>query len=184
MRNRNGSNTATVGVLVLLLFGAATNGMGQTRPTPAGQTSRRQTNMAPLESLPGGSHHAQVLAYRDTLATLARTLEGQVRGAKTVNLDLVRPEVAEMRRRLDQILEHHQAQITMIGDQAKPPRMQHLETRLAELGEDLTDLESEMSGATPDPRKVAARAAEIVRHCAALSAMPVDAKPRVARKTP
>ncbi len=183
MTSRNGSRgAATVGVLILMLCGATTTGMGQT--APAVKTPERQHNMKSLEALPGGSHHAQALAYRDTLATLARALGAQVRGATTVNLAVVRPEVAEMRRRFAQIEEHHQIQVTMMGDQAKPPRMQHMETRMAELGEDLTALESAVNAASPDPKKVAGEASEILRHCAALSALPVDAKPRVARKTP
>lgn len=185
MAGRHGSRgAATVGVLVLLLCGATTNGMGQTSSPPAGKTPGRQHNMKRLEGLPGGSHHAQAMAYRDTLATLARALGAQVRGATTVNLDLVRPQVAEIRRRLGQIQEHHHLQMSMVGDQAKPDRMEHFETRLAELAEDLTALESEVNAGTPDSKKVAAEATEIVKHCAALSAMPVNAKPRVVRKTP
>ena len=185
MTSRNGSMIlVTAGCLALLLNGATSAAIAQTPPPPTGAARARQHDMMSPQGLPGGSHHVEAMAYRDTLATLARALGTQVRGATTVNPDLLRPQVAEIRRRLGQIQEHHQLQMTMMGDQAKTSRMEHFETRLAELGEDVEELESEVSVGTARPKKVAARANEILRHCAALSAKPVNARPRVVRKTP
>lgn len=76
--------------------------------------------------------------------------------------------------------QHHQAQMTMMGDQMKPPMsgtMKNMETRLTALSEHLTALESEVNASTPDPRKVSEHTTEILKHCAGMSAMPAKAKP-------
>ena len=121
--------------------------------------------------MPGGSHQALLMAYRDNVATFARAIQRQATLAKAVDLDLARPAVAEMRRSFGQIQLHHQAQIAM-GDQSRQQR----ETRLTALNGHLTALESELNGTTPDPKKVAAHATEILHQCASVS-LPAEAKP-------
>jgi len=146
--------------------------------------------MQGMSSMMGGPHHVLAMAYRDNLATFARALRGQVTQSKTVNLDLARPAVTEMRRSFDQMKQHHQAQMTMMmgdqtkppmmGDQSKPPmsgKMEQMETHLTALSEHLTALESEVNASTPDPRKVSEHTTEILKHSAGMSAMPAKAKP-------
>jgi hypothetical protein len=82
-------------------------------------------------------HHVLAMAYRDNLVTFARALRTQVTQSKSVNVDLARPAVSEMRRSFDQMKQHHQAQMAMMGDQAKPAMsgmMQQMEPAERTLG--------------------------------------------------
>jgi hypothetical protein len=145
---------------------------------------QHQEGMKGMEGMSGmmeGPHHVLAMAYRDNLAMFARALHGQVARSKTVDLELARPAVAEMRRSFDQMRQHHQAQMTMMGDSTKPAMSgtmpPHTETHLTALSEHLTALESEANASTPDPKTVSAHTAEILRQCAAMSAMPTKANP-------
>jgi hypothetical protein len=152
MKTRNHSMApAAAGLLALLLSGATATGMAQT-PTPApGKMPQHKEGMQGMSGMMGGPHHV-----------------------------LARPAVAEMRRSFDQMRQHHQAQMAMMGDSTKPAMsgtMQHMETHLTALSEHLTALESEVNAGTPDPKKVSEHSTEILKQCAAMSAMPPKAKP-------
>ncbi|NOT09165.1 MAG: hypothetical protein HOP28_13280 [Gemmatimonadales bacterium] len=168
-----------------LMIGATASGLAQNPPPPA-KVPPHQEGMKGMHAMPtmgdmmGGPHHVLAMAYRDNLATFAGALGGQVPQAKTVNLDLAGPAVAEMRRSFEQMRQHHQAQMTMMGgrmDSTMSGMMQHMETHVSALREHLTALESEVNAGTPDPKKVLEHTTEILKHCSAMSAMPAKAKP-------
>jgi cytochrome c556 len=174
---------AAASLLALLMSGATTTGMAQApTPTPA-KMPQHQEGMKGMQGMSGmmeGPHHVLAMAYMDNLATFARALGAQVTQSKTVDLDLARPAVAEMRRSFDQMKQHHQAQMTMMGDQTKPSMsemMQQMGTHLTALSNHLTALESEVNASTPDPNKVSEHTTEILKQCAGMSAMPGNAKP-------
>jgi hypothetical protein len=171
---------AAASLLALLISAVSATGAAQTpTPTPAGMP-QHQEGMKGMQGMMEGPHHVLAMAYRDNIATFARALRSQVDRSKTVNLDLARPAVSEMRRSFDQMKQHHQAQMSMMGDQARPAMsgtMQQMETRLATLNEHLTALESEVNASTPDPKKVSVHTSEILKQCAGMSAMPGKAKP-------
>ena len=180
MDNRRHSKVAVAAAL--LMVGATVTGIAQNPPPPPAKMPAHHEGMKGMQAMPamGGPHHVLAMAYRDNLATFARALGGQVTQAKTVNLDLAGPAVAEMRRSFEQMRQHHQAQMTMMGgrmDSTMSGMMQHMETHLAALGEHLAALESEVNGGTPDPKKVQERTTEILKQCTAMSAMPAKAKP-------
>jgi hypothetical protein len=164
------------------MSGAAAPAAAQT-PTPPGKMPQHQEGMKGMEGMSGrmeGPHHVLAMAYRDNLAMFARALQGQVARSKTVDLDLARPAVAEMRRSFDQMRQHHQAQMTMMGDSTKPAMsgtMQHMETNLTALSEHLTALESEANASTPDRENVSEHTTGILKQCAAMSAMSPKANP-------
>jgi hypothetical protein len=174
---------AAAGLLALLMSGVWATGMAQApTPTPATMPPHQEgmKGMQGMSGMMGGPHHVLAMAYRDNLATFARALQAQVTQSKTVNLDLAQPAVAEMRRSFDQMKQHHQAQMAMMGTQPKPAMsgtMQQMDARLAALNEHLTALESEVNASTPDPTKVSEHTTEILKQCAGMSAMPGNAKP-------
>jgi hypothetical protein len=171
---------AAAGLLALLISGVAATSMAQT-PTPTpGNMPQHQEGMQGMSGMMEGPHHVLAMAYRDNLMTFARALGAQVAQSKTVNLDLARPAVAEMRRSFDQMKQHHQAQMAMMGDQPKPAMsgmMPQMETSLTAISDHLTALESEVNASTPDPKKVSEHTTEILKQCAGMSAMPGNAKP-------
>jgi hypothetical protein len=183
---RHSTIPAAAGFLALLMSGAAATAAAQSPTPPPGKMPQHQEGMKGMKGMEGmsgrmeGPHHVLAMAYRDNLAMFARALQGQVARSKTVDLDLARPAAAEMRRSFDQMRQHHQAQMTMMGDSTKPAMsgtMQHMETHLTALSEHLTALESEANASTPDPEKVSEHTAEILKQCAAMWAMPPKANP-------
>jgi hypothetical protein len=177
--------TRTRALLALLTIGTATIGRAQTPPPAPGKMPEHHKAMKDMQGMSdmmNGSHHVLAMAYRDNLATFAKALNGQVTRSNTVDPDVARPAVAEMRRSFDQIQQHHQAQAAMMADHMNPPMtdmMHHMDTHLTELGEHLTALESEVNAATPDPKKVAEHTSEILKQCTEMSAMPAMPKPKV-----
>jgi cytochrome c556 len=174
---------ATAGLLALLMSGVTAIGTAQAPTQSAAKMPQHQEGMKGMQGMSGmmeGPHHVLAMAYRDNLVTFARALRAQVAQSKTVNLDLARPAVAEMRRSFDQMKQHHRAQMAMMGDQTKPAMsgtMQQMESHMTALGEHLTALESEVNSSTPDPKKVSEHATEILKQCADMSAMHGKAKP-------
>lgn len=177
---------ASAALLAVLMGGAATAGLAQTpAPTPA-KKPQHQEPMKGMEHMPGMSammnmpHHVMAMAYRDNLVTFAKALRGQVARSKTVDVDLARPAVAEMRRSFDQLKQHMGAQMSLMSDSAKKAMagmMQKMETHTGAMAEHLSALESEVGGSIPDPGKVTEHTSEILKQCAAMSAMPAKAKP-------
>ena len=184
--------SATATLVALLMSGVTSTSMAQTTKTAPGKMPQHQEGMKDMKDMKdmkgmqgmnrmmGGPHHVLAMAYRDNLATFAKALQGQVTQTKSVNLEMARPAVSEMRRSLDQIREHHQAQMKMMGDHTESPmpgNMKHMETHLTALGEHLTALESEVNASTPDPKKVSEHTTEILKKGAGMSVMPAKAKP-------
>jgi hypothetical protein len=170
-------------LLAAIMSGAIATTMAQTTtPSPAKMPQHQEPmkGMQGMSSMMEGPHHVLAMAYRDNLATFARALRAQVSQSKSVNLDLARPAVAEMRRSFDQMEQHHQAQMAMMGDQTKPAMsgmIQQMESHMTALGEHLTALESEVNASTPDPKKVSEHTTEILKQCADMPAMHGKAKP-------
>ncbi len=156
-------------------------------------------SMKGMDGMMAGPHQALAMAYGENLATFARAVQRQASGSKTVDVDLARPAVVEMRRSFDQMKQHHQAHMSMMSDEmksmmgsdmkqptsgtAKPmaAKMKQMEADMTSLGEHLTALEAAVSATTPFPKDVAAHAAEIVKHCAAMSRMHMSATPGAAK---
>ncbi len=93
---------------------------------------------------------------------------------------MARPTVAEMRRSLEQMQAHHQAQKAMMGvgaDSAMSRMTQHMETHLTTLGEHMTLLESEVAGSVPDPKNVSQHTTEILKQHAGMAKPPAAAAP-------
>ena len=141
----------------------------------------RQAGMKDMQGMKGmngmlrGPHHVLAMAYRDNLVTFAKALRSEVTTSKTVNPDVARPAVAEMRRSFDQMKQHHQAQLATMGDHmdsSMTAMKQHTESQMRALSEHLGALDAEVNGPSPDGKKVSAHVTEILSECAAMSTMP------------
>ena len=120
MTNHRHLAIPTAAGLILLLSGAPATTWAQVPTSSPGKMPQHQAGMKDMpgmRAMTGAPHHVLAMAYRDNLVTFARALQGQVTQSKPVNLDLARPAVAEMRRSLDQMQQHHQAQMALMGDQ-------------------------------------------------------------------
>lgn len=171
-------------LLAVLLSGALETAMAQAATSTPTKMPQHQQGMKGMQGMNGmmeGPHHVLAMAYRDNLATFARALRAQANESKSVNLDLARPALAEMKRSFEQMKQHHQAQMAMMRGQPNPAMsgmMQQMETHLTALSGHLNALESEVNARTPDAKKVSEHATEILKECAAMPAMHDKAKPR------
>ncbi len=186
--------------LALLLGGAPTLGAAQST-TPPMKTPPHQDGMSAMhgtKNMMMGPHHALARAYGENLSTFARVVQRQASRSTSVDVDLARPAVVEMRRSFDQMQQHHTAHVSMMGDGMKSTMgtnmkvmagagtksmvamMQQMETHLTSLTEHLTALETEVNASVPSPKSVLTHTDEILRHCATMSGMMkrADAKPQ------
>lgn len=183
-RSKRSMITATAILLALAMGGATVSAQGG-KPAEKKAKAEHKMDMSGMKEMMGNPHHVLAMAYRDNLATFARALRGQANQDKSVNLDLARPAVAEMRRSYDQIRQHHSAAMASMGAQAATPTpapMQNLESHLTALGEHLTALEAEVNRATPDAAKVAEHSTEIVKECGGMGGMGNTGKMGSAKK--
>jgi len=169
MKTSKRAISAVAGLLAVLMSGAAATAPAQSPAPPPGKMSQ---HMEGMHGMMGTPHHVLAMAHHDNLATFATALQEHVAHSKTVDLELARPALAEMRRSFDQMQSHHQAQMArmpMTADSTKAP-MQHMETHLAELGKHLAALDSEVNAAAPDVKKVLDATAGILAQCADMHA--------------
>ena len=164
------------GLLAVLMSAAVAPALAQA-PTPP--HDKMPPHREGMHDMMGTPHHVLAMAYHANLSTFAKVLQEQVTNSKTVDLDLARPVLAEMRRSFEQMQQHHQAQMTqmpMMVDSTKG-QMQHMETHLTALGKHLAALDSEVNADTPDLKKVLDTTAEILKQCAGMAAMHAKDKP-------
>jgi hypothetical protein len=165
--------SSAAALAAILMSGAADQAVAQTPKPPPPKAHAHEHGHAGMSGMMGGPHHAMAMAYRDNLATFARTLRDEVTQSKVVDVDLARPAVAEMRRSFDLIQQRHQAHMAMMGtaDSTMRRMMQHMDSAMAAVGKHLTALETEVNGSSPDPGKVIDHATEILKHCDGMSDM-------------
>jgi len=119
MKNHRHSMIPGAAGLILLLSGATATVLAQAPSPSPDKMPQHQAGMKEMKGMSGmvsQPHHVLAMAYRTNLETFARALHGPVTQSKTVDVDLARPAVAEMRRSFDQMRQHHQAQMTTMGD--------------------------------------------------------------------
>ncbi|MHB1069913.1 MAG: hypothetical protein ACYC1W_08625 [Gemmatimonadaceae bacterium] len=119
MKSHRHSMVPAAAGLILLLSGTTATGLAQAPAPSPDKMPQHQAGMKAMKGMSGmvsQPHHVLAMAYRTNLETFARALHGPVTQSKTVDVDLARPAVAEMRRSFDQMRQHHQAQMTTMGD--------------------------------------------------------------------
>ncbi len=186
--------------LALLLGGVPTLGVAQSTTPP--MKTHDMSAMHGTKDMMMGPHQALAMAYGENLSAFARLVQRQASRSKTVDVDLARPAVVEMRRSFDQMQQHHKAHASMMGDGMKSTMgtdmkamagagtksmaamMQQMETHMTSLNEHLTALETEVNASVPSPMSVSTHAAEMVKHCAAMSAMSGKTKSAAAKPYP
>ena len=172
---------ATAGLMALVL-GAATTSASAQDPKPArGERPMQHEGMRSMMVQP---HHVLAMAYRDNLVTFAHAVQNQGTRMKTVNLTLVRPAVAEMRRSFDQMRQHHQAQQAAMGDSTMMPRgmrgdsakkamapmMEDMTRHLTAIEGHLAALETEVKSDAPDAARVTEHTSAILKESAGMPA--------------
>ena len=132
------------------------------------------TSMGTMSDEPANPHQALAMAYRDNMIAFATLMRTQATEGKSVDVDIARAAMTEMRRSFDKMKEHHEA-FALAADDATKARMAAMEhpmaTHLASLGEHLTALEDVVNSTTPNAAGVIAHSSAILKECEGMSAM-------------
>ncbi|MEO7962734.1 MAG: hypothetical protein ABIT38_02360 [Gemmatimonadaceae bacterium] len=147
---------------------------------PAKKDMKDMQDMQGMRGMPGGPHLVLMMAYRDNLTSFTKALRSEVTRTDSVNPDVALPAVAEIKRSLEQMTQHHQAQMKIMGDAPKSPMaetMQHTTSHLATLAEHVTALDRAVNATHPNAKEVIAHTSEIMKECAGMMSMPAMGKP-------
>lgn len=114
----------TVAVPLLLSLAYASLGSAQVRPMTRDTAPTRPAAMPMASSaakMTSSPHRALAMAFGASIATFARVVNTDASQSQTVNVELARPAVIEMRRSFDQMTVHHQAQMATMGVAMRTP---------------------------------------------------------------
>ncbi len=118
-------------------------------------------------------HQVLAMAYRDNMIAFATAMRTQASEGKSVDVDIARPAMTEMRRSYDKMTEHSEALALAADDSTKTrmAAMEHpMETHLAVIDAHLTALEMVVRSTTPSAASVADHTSAILKECEGMSA--------------
>lgn len=171
--------TTILAVSALMLFGAV-GALAQTKPQP-GVQKPMQHDMSKMEmsSMMNEPHHALAMAYMQNIGVFAKTLHHQAAGSSPLNVQFARAAVAEIKRSLDQMEEHHQEHMKMMSEEMRShmaAMMKDMEMHRSMLKEAISALEKDVRADQPDSKQVAADSANVLKHLDAMSKMHDETK--------
>ena len=166
--------TAILAVIALILFGAV-GALAQTEhqhgAQKPGQHDMSKMDMSSMMSEP---HHALAMAYMENIGTFAKTLHNQAEGSSPLNAKFARAAVAEIKRSLDQMEEHHSEHMKMMSAEMRShmaAMMKDMEVHHSGLKAAVSALEKDVRADQPDSRQVAADSADVLKHLDEMSKM-------------
>lgn len=177
--------TTILAVIALMLFGAV-GALAQTehqhdpkKPSPStGMQGKKpmQHDMSRMDmsKMMNEPHHALAMAYMQNIGTFARTLHHQAQGSSPLDAEFARDAVAEIRRNLDQMEEHHGEHMKMMSEEMRShmaTMMKAMEMHRSMLKDAVIALEKDVRADQPDSRQVAADSANLLKHLDEMSKM-------------
>ena len=169
--------TTILAVIALMLFGAVGT-LAQTEhqhgAQKPGQHDMSKMDMSSMMSEP---HHALAMAYMENIGTFAKTLHNQAEGSSPLNAKFARAAVAEIKRSLDQMEEHHSEHMKMMSEEMRShmaAMMKDMETHRSMLKNEVSALEKDVRAEQPDSKQVAADSAKVLKHLDEMSKMHDD----------
>lgn len=171
--------TTILAVIALMLFIAA-SAMAQTEHQH-GTQKPMQHDMSKMDmsSMMNEPHHALAMAYMQNMGTFARTLHNQAEGSSPLNAKFARAAVAEIKRSLDQMDDHHGEHMKAMSDEMRSrmaAMMKDMETHRSMLKDAVSVLEKDVRADQPDSKQVAADSANLLKHLDEMSKMHDDMK--------
>jgi hypothetical protein len=171
--------TTILAVIALMLF-SAVGALAQTEHQHNAQKPL-QHDMSRMEmsSMMNEPHHALAMAYMENIGTFAKALHNQAERSSALDAMFARAAVAEMRRSLDQMEEHHGEHMKMMSEEMRShmaAMMKDMEIHHLGLKDAVSALENDVRSDHPDARQVATDSANILRHLDEMSKMHDDKK--------
>ena len=172
------AHTTILAGIAMLVFGAAgaTAQSGKKHDADKHGAKPAQHDMASMDmaSMMKQPHAALAMAYRQNVATFARTLHSQAKAGGPLDVSLARTAVAEIRRGFDQMEVHHGEHAKMMNDDMRArmaAKMKDMDSHRAMLRDAVVALENDVRATQPDARQVAADSANLLKHLDAMSKM-------------
>ena len=180
--------TTILSVIALMLF-SAVGALAQTehqhdakKPSPSTQGKKpMQHDMSKMDmaGMMNEPHHALAMAYMQTIGTFAKTLHNQAEGSSPLNAKFARAAVAEIKRSLDQMEEHHGEHMKMMSEEMRShmaAMMKDMDMHRSMLKDAVSALEKDVKADQPDSKQVAADSANVLKHLDEMSKMHDDKK--------
>jgi len=171
--------TTILAVIVLMLFGTV-GALAQTEHQH-GTKKPMQHDMSRMDmsGMMNEPHHALAMAYMQNIGTFAKTLHNQAKGGGPLDAKFARAAVAEIKRSLDQMEEHHGEHMKMMSEEMRShmaAMMKDMEVHRSMLKDAVSALEEDVRADQPDSRQVAADSANLLKHLDEMSKMHDDKK--------
>ena len=171
--------TTILAVIVLMLF-SAVGALAQTEHQPGGQKPlQHDLSKMDMSSMMNEPHHALAMAYMQNIGTFARTLHNQAERSSPLNARLARAAVAEIKRSLDHMEEHHGEHMKTMSEEMRShmaAMMKDMEMHRSMLKNAVSALEKDVRADQPDSRQVETDSANIIKHLDEMSKMHEDKK--------
>jgi hypothetical protein len=182
--------TTILAVIALMLF-SAVGALAQTehqhdpqKPAPStGMQGKKpmQHDMSKMDMsrMMNEPHHVLAMAYKQNLGTFAKALHHLAEGSGPLNAEFARGAVAEIKRSLDQMEEHHGEHIKMMSEEMRShmaAMMKDMEMHRSMLKDAVSALEKDVRADQPDSKQVAADSANVIKHIDEMSKMHADKK--------
>ena len=166
--------TTILAVIAMMLFSAA-GALAQTEHQHGAQKPAQHD----MSSMMNEPHHALAMAYMENIGTFAKALHNQAERSSALDASFARAAVAEMRRSLDQMEEHHGEHMKMMSEEMRAhmaPMMKDMEMHRSMLKDAVSALEKDVKADQPDSKQVAADSATLLKHLDEMSKMHDDKK--------
>jgi hypothetical protein len=180
--------TTILAVIALMLL-SAVGALAQTehqhdakKPSPSTQAKKpMQHDMSKMDmsKMMNEPHHALAMAYMRTIGTFAKTLHDQAEGSSPLNAKFARAAVAEIKRSLDLMEEHHGEHMKMMSEEMRShmaAMMKDMEMHRSMLKDAVSALEKDVRADQLDSKQVAADSANVLKHLDEMSKMHDDQK--------
>jgi len=165
---------------VMALMVSAMGALAQTEHQHGAQKPM-QHDMSKMDmpSMMNEPHHVLAMAYMQNIGTFAKTLHAQAEGSSPLNVTFARAAVAEIKRSLDQMEEHHGEHMKMMSEEMRShmaAMMKDMEMHRSMLKDAISALEKDVRADQPDSKQVAADSANVLKHLDEMSKMHDDKK--------
>ena len=169
--------TTILSVIALMLF-SAVGALAQTEHQHGAQKPmQHDMSKMDMSSMMNEPHHALAMAYMQNIGTFAKTLHSQAEGTSKLNTEFARAAVAEIRRSLDQMEEHHAEHMKMMSEEMRShmaSMMKEMDMHHSMVKDAVSALEKDVRPDQPDSKQVATDSALLLKHLDEMSKMHDD----------
>jgi polyhydroxyalkanoate synthesis regulator phasin len=127
-----------------------------------------------MSSMMNEPHHALAMAYMQNISTFAKTLHTQAEGSGPLNAKFARAAVAEIKRSLDQMEEHHGEHMKTMSEEMRShmaAMMKDMEMHRSMLKDAVSALEKDVRADHPDSKQITADSDNVLKHLDEMSKM-------------